>query len=239
MTNLETKSSYNPADPAFAAIRDANPARPFVVAQLGQSLDGRIATPTGESRWINKDAALTHVHALRASVDAVMVGVGTVVADDPILNVRRVEGRNPARVVIDPKGRAPVNARCFDGADGARRLVVRACDAPVAPGVEEIRLDAPDGRLDPNAVNAALFALGLRRTLLEGGAWTVSDFINARAVDRLHVLVAPVILGSGKPGLSLTPIGPLKDALRPKATVHVLADGDVLFDCDLRSTETA
>jgi diaminohydroxyphosphoribosylaminopyrimidine deaminase / 5-amino-6-(5-phosphoribosylamino)uracil reductase len=236
--NPTAKATYNPTDPLFAAIIGADPSRPFVVAQLGQSLDGRIATPTGESRWINKDAALDHVHRIRASVDAVMVGVGTVVADDPLLNVRRVEGRNPARVVIDPKGRVPLNARCFDGADGVRRLLVRACDAPVPPGVEVIRIAAIDGRLDPNAVNAALFARGLRRTLLEGGAWTVSDFINARAVDRLHVLVAPVILGSGKPGLSLTPIGPLKDALRPKTQVHVLSDGDVLFDCDLRSTAT-
>jgi diaminohydroxyphosphoribosylaminopyrimidine deaminase / 5-amino-6-(5-phosphoribosylamino)uracil reductase len=230
-----SRASYNPGDPLFRPIRHADPTRPFVVAQLGQSLDGRIATPTGESRWINKDAALDHVHRLRASVDAVMVGVGTVVADDPILNVRRVTGPNPARVVIDPKGRVPLAARCFDGADGARRVIIRACDGPVPPGVEVIQLDMVDGRLDPHAVNAALFAIGLKRTLLEGGAWTVSDFINARAVDRLHVLVAPVILGSGKTGLSLTPIGPLKDALRPSAQVHVLHDGDVLFDCDLRS----
>lgn len=236
MTNPDQKSSYNPADPLFAAIVNADPSRPFVVAQLGQSLDGRIATPTGESRWINKDAALDHVHRVRASVDAVMVGVGTVVADDPLLNVRRVEGRNPARVVIDPKGRVPLDARCFDGTDGARRLIVRAGDWPVPAGVEVIRLQAVDGRLDPNAINAALFARGLRRTLLEGGASTVSAFIDARAVDRLHVLVAPVILGSGKTGLSLTPIGPLKDALRPRTQVYVLSDGDVLFDCDFRST---
>jgi diaminohydroxyphosphoribosylaminopyrimidine deaminase / 5-amino-6-(5-phosphoribosylamino)uracil reductase len=234
MTNPEKRAIYNPEDPLFRPIRQADPTRPFVVAQLGQSLDGRIATPTGESRWINKDAALDHVHRLRAAVDAVMVGVGTVVADDPSLNVRRVNGPNPARVVIDPRGRVPMTARCFDGADGARRLVVRACDAPVPPGVEVIRLDAIGGRLDPNTVNRALFQHGLKRMLLEGGAWTVSDFINARAVDRLHVLVAPVIIGSGKTGLSLTPIGPLADALRPAADVHVLADGDVLFDCDLR-----
>ena len=236
MTNPDQKSIYNPTDPLVAAIIHADPARPFVIAQLGQSLDGRIATPTGESRWINKDAALDHVHRIRASVDAVMVGVGTVVADNPYLNVRRVEGRNPARVVIDPNGRVPLDARCFDGADGARRLIIRAVDAPVPPGVEVIRLAAIGGRLDPNAINAALYARGLRRTLLEGGASTVSAFIDARAVDRLHVLVAPVILGSGKTGLSLTPIGPLSDALRPATRVHVLSDGDVLFDCDLRSS---
>jgi diaminohydroxyphosphoribosylaminopyrimidine deaminase / 5-amino-6-(5-phosphoribosylamino)uracil reductase len=223
----------------LAPLLQADKSRPYVVAQLGQSLDGRIATPTGESRWINKDCALDHVHRIRANVDAVVVGVGTVVADDPILNVRRVPGRNPARVVIDPKGRIPVTARCLDGADGCRRVVIRAegVTAPALPqGVEIVTVPSDaHGRLDPQATVAALHARGLRTMLIEGGAWTVSEFINARAVDRLHVLVAPVILGSGKPGLSLKPIDRLSEALRPEARIFPLADGDVLFDCDLRT----
>ena len=223
----------------LAPLISADPAKPFVVAQLGQSLDGRIATPTGESRWINKGCALDHVHRLRAHVDAVLVGVGTVVADDPLLNVRRVAGRHPARVVIDPKGRIPVDARCLAGADGCRRLVIRATGvtAPALPAGVEIVVIEPDasGRLDPVSTVAALYARGLKTILVEGGAWTVSEFIDARAVDRLHVLVAPVILGSGKPGLTLKPIDRLSEALRPPVRVFPLADGDVLFDCDLRA----
>ena len=92
------------ADP-FGPIARAPLDRPFVVAQLGQSLDGRIATVTGESRYINGSAALDHLHRLRAEVDAVVVGAGTIVADDPLLTVRRVAGKSPARVVIDPSGR--------------------------------------------------------------------------------------------------------------------------------------
>ena len=222
----------------LAPLLGADPAKPFVVAQLGQSLDGRIATLSGESRWINKDCALDHVHRIRAHVDAVMVGVGTVIADDPLLNVRRVAGRNPARVVIDPKGRVPVGAKCFSTADGCRRLVVRASGVTAAAlpaDVELVTLEpGADGKLDPVRIVAALHARGLGKILVEGGAWTVSEFIDARAVDRLHVLVAPVILGSGKPGLTLKPIDRLSDALRPTARVFPLADGDVLFDCDLR-----
>lgn len=216
----------------LAAVTDARPDRPFVVAQLGQSLDGRIATPTGESRWINRDAALDHVHRLRAAVDAVVVGIGTALADDPLLNVRRVAGRNPARVVIDPSGRLPAGARCL-AEDGARRLVVRAGAGQVPDGVEVIRIAREGGAMAPRAIVDALYARGLRRLLLEGGATTVSQFIDARVVDRLHVLVAPAILGSGKTGLSLAPITRLDQALRPATRVHVLADGDVLFDCDL------
>ncbi|MFM2422777.1 MAG: hypothetical protein RL291_1307 [Pseudomonadota bacterium] len=210
----------------------------LVIAQLGQSLDGRIATPTGQSRWINQDGALDHVHRLRASLDAVVVGVGTVVADNPWLNVRRVKGTNPARVVIDPSGRCPADARCLNGDDGARRLVVRSDGLEVGTelpkGVEIVPVEAVDGRLDPKAVVAALGERGLKTMLLEGGSWTVSEFISAGAVDRLHVLVAPMVLGSGKTGLNLPAIDKLEEALRPTATCHVLEDGDVLFDLDLR-----
>jgi diaminohydroxyphosphoribosylaminopyrimidine deaminase / 5-amino-6-(5-phosphoribosylamino)uracil reductase len=222
-----------------APIRNARADRPFVVAQLGQSLDGRIATPTGESRWINRDAALDHVHRLRATVDAVVVGIGTVVADDPLLNVRRVAGRNPARVVIDPSGRLPPAARLLTE-DGARRLIVRTDDGPPPPdGVEIVRVPSKGDPMSPRAIVEALFALGLKTLLIEGGAWTVSSFIDAGAVDRLHVLVAPMILGSGKTGLALKPIARLAEARRPLTRVHLLADGDVLFDCDLRASEGA
>jgi len=89
----------------FLPILNASADQPFVVAQLGQSLDGRIATVTGESRWINGDSTLEHLHRLRAHVDAVVVGVGTAEADDPLLTVRRVDGPSPARVVLDLGGR--------------------------------------------------------------------------------------------------------------------------------------
>jgi diaminohydroxyphosphoribosylaminopyrimidine deaminase / 5-amino-6-(5-phosphoribosylamino)uracil reductase len=215
---------------ALDPIRNASPDRPFVVAQLGQSLDGRIATPTGESRWINRDAALDHVHRLRAAVDAVVVGVGTALADDPLLNV----GRNPARVVIDPGLRLPPHARCLDGGDGAARLLIRGCATPASHGVEALHIPRVDGQLPPAAIVHALFKLGYRRLLIEGGATTVSAFIDAGVVDRLHVLVAPVILGSGKTGLSLAPIARLSEAQRPATNVYVLSDGDVLFDCQLK-----
>jgi Pyrimidine reductase, riboflavin biosynthesis len=222
------------ADDLCDPIRNASPGRPYVVAQLGQSLDGRVATPSGESRWINRDAALDHLHRLRACVDAVVVGVGTVLADDPQLNVRRVTGSHPARVVIDPNGRLPTSAKCLAD-DGARRIVVRACQEPAPAGVEVIRLPVTDGRMDPKAIVSALFECGLKKLLIEGGPQTISRFIDANAVDRLHVLVAPLIIGSGPTGLTLEPICRLAEARRPRTCVHLLEDGDVLFDCDLRS----
>ncbi len=220
-------------DSIFAPILAASPERPFVVAQLGQSLDGRIATASGQSHWINGAAALDHLHRLRAHVDAVVVGAGTIASDDPLLTVRRIVGRQPARVVIDPNGRLSSSARWLVD-DGVRRFVVRTTEGPVPDGVEALIVPATCGRMAPAAIADALFAQGLKKILIEGGAMTVSHFIDAGAVDRLHVLVAPVILGSGIPGLSLAPIGGLDEALRPETRVHVLDGGDVLFDCDLR-----
>jgi diaminohydroxyphosphoribosylaminopyrimidine deaminase/5-amino-6-(5-phosphoribosylamino)uracil reductase len=218
---------------AIARIGEAARDKPLVVAQLGQSLDGRIATVSGESQWINRDAALDHVHCLRAAVDAVIVGVGTVVADNPRLNVRRVPGRSPARVVIDPSGRLPAGAVCLAN-DGCRRIVVTASRAQRTDGLEVVNLECDSDGMCPRSIIQALWERGLRSFLVEGGARTISSFLDAGVVDRLHVLVAPVILGSGKPGLSLRPITSLSHALRPLTYVHVLDDGDVLFDCDLR-----
>jgi diaminohydroxyphosphoribosylaminopyrimidine deaminase / 5-amino-6-(5-phosphoribosylamino)uracil reductase len=217
----------------FGCFDQGTPERPFVVAQLGQSLDGRIATLTGDSKYINRAAALDHLHRIRAHVDAVVVGIGTVIADDPLLTVRRVEGRSPARVVIDPKGRLPLTAKCLRD-DGVPRYVVRLCDGPVPAGVETIRPEDPTAALKPRFIIEALARKGIGRILIEGGARTISAFIDARAVDRLHVMVAPLLLGSGKPALDLRPIGALSEALRPRARTYVLPDGDVLFDCDMR-----
>jgi diaminohydroxyphosphoribosylaminopyrimidine deaminase/5-amino-6-(5-phosphoribosylamino)uracil reductase len=220
-------------DSIFEPLVSACPDRPFVIAQLGQSLDGRIATASGASRWINGASALDHLHRLRAHVDAVVVGVGTITADDPLLTVRRVAGHQPARVVIDPNGRLDPGARCL-ASDGARCFVVKGKDGPVPRGAEPLLVESSGDGLRPAAIAEALFRQGLKKILIEGGAKTVSHFIDARMVDRIHLLVAPVILGSGIQGLSLAPIGGLDEALRPETRVHILDDGDVLFDCNLR-----
>ncbi|MGE0747436.1 MAG: RibD family protein [Rhodospirillales bacterium] len=235
MTPQDASHRGRPGTEAPAGFRAIAAPGPFVVAQLGQSLDGRIATLSGESRYINGTGALDHLHRLRAEVDAVVVGVGTVVADDPQLTVRRVSGRNPARVVIDPAGRVPADARCLAD-DGALRIIVRAVERPVAPGVEAVVLPAEGGWIAPARIVGALAARGLSRILIEGGARTISGFIDAGCVDRLHVLVATMILGSGKPGLELAPLAALHQAMRPAAQVSILPDGDVLFDCDLRAS---
>lgn len=224
-----------PWEELFGPLRAGKSGDMVTIGQIGQSLDGRIATPTGHSHYINGPAGLAHLHRLRALVDAVVVGVGTAIADDPQLTVRRVAGPNPARVVLDPNGRLPAKARLL-ASDGVRRIVVTASDtaAPVPGGVERIALARTGGQLAPGTILSALAELGLRRVLIEGGADTVARFLAAGCLDRLHVVVAPVILGSGRQGINLPPIERADEALRVPVHTHRL-DGEVLFDCDLSS----
>ncbi len=170
---------------------------------------------------------------MRALVDAVVVGAGTVAADNPRLTVREVEGHNPVRVVLDPTGRLECHRHIFEDGE-ARTLVVAAAPEGTNLSVEGDVVRVPvlvDGVLDPHQILKALRQQGLRRILVEGGGTTVSRFVQAGAVDRLHVTVAPIIIGSGPQGLTLNPIESLDSALRPPCRVFRLGD-DVLFDLD-------
>lgn len=225
----------SPWEEIFGPLRAGARDNLVVLGQIGQSLDGRVATMNGHSHYINGPAGLAHLHRLRALVDAVVIGIGTALADDPQLTVRRVSGPQPARVVIDPSGRLPVSARMF-AADGVRRLVIAADDAKTQhpAEIDIVRLPAVKGRIAPEAILAALADCGLRRILIEGGADTVSRFLLAGCLDRLHVVVAPIIIGAGRPSFILPPIENVGDALRAPMRVHRL-DDEVLFDCDLSS----
>jgi riboflavin-specific deaminase-like protein len=213
--------------------------RSRVIGQLGQSLDGRIATVTGRSRFINGDDGITHLHRIRAVSDAVIVGAGTAATDNPRLTVRRTPGRNPVRVVIDRHRRVPDSHFLFtDGEAPTLHLVAgsyeRQKHTSIPPGVTEVPcLGDPDAETptDPARILEVLADFGLRKVFVEGGGVTVSSFLSAGLLDRLHVLVAPMIIGSGRPAFSLPEIDFLDDAFRPKAQMVHLGS-DMLFDLD-------
>lgn len=210
-----------------------------IVGQLGQTLDGRIATITGHSRYVNGPASLMHLHQLRASVDAVLVGIGTAIADDPQLNVRLTKGRNPARIVLDPSGRLGPAAKVWRE-DGARRmwLVSNTPAFSVPPGVELVVLHTPSGHIEPKDILRALHARGLKRVLIEGGAETVSRFMRAGCLDRLHLLVAPIVMGSGRPAFNLPVIQTMDEATRLSTKAYILED-EVIYDIDMSDQRLA
>ncbi len=217
----------------------ADTAAPFLFAQVGQSLDGRVATPSGDATAISGPDGLRHLHRCRALADAVVVGVRTALADNPRLSVRLVDGPSPARVVIDPRGRLPDDAALLDGSDGARRVLIQSCERPRAPGIEVVHLPAADGWICPAAIHTALADLGFARVLVEGGGITIAGFLEAGLLQRLHVAIAPLIIGSGPSGLRTTvPVACLADAIRPETRVYGL-DSDVIFDCALAPAGSA
>jgi diaminohydroxyphosphoribosylaminopyrimidine deaminase/5-amino-6-(5-phosphoribosylamino)uracil reductase len=208
----------------------------LVLAHMGQSLDGQIATSTGASRFITGAQDLEHMHRLRALFAAVVVGRSTVACDDPRLTTRLVAGENPLRVVLDPELHAPCDRKLFlDGEAGTLVLCRQGRAQPDGDyGCAEIaELPCDERVLPPGLVLEALRARGLRRIFIEGGGVTVSHFLQAGLLDRIHIVVSPVFLGQGRPGATLPMIDGLDQALRPRVRRFHLGE-DVLFDCDLR-----
>ena len=210
-------------------------ARTLTVAQIAQSLGGRLATVSGHSRYISGEESLDHLHRLRALADAVVIGATSAELDDPLLTTRRVSGPNAVRVVLDPRGRVTADRRIFtDGA--APTLWLRSPgQGPVpqcrlASTTEIVEIPMVDGVVAPDSVLDLLHDRGLRMVLIEGGGATISHFIAACLIDRLHVTIAPILIGSGRPGIVLPPIDRLEQALKVSAeTLHL--GTDVLLDC--------
>lgn len=179
--------------------------RVYVIAKFAGSLDGAIALPSGEARWITGPAARAAAHLLRQRTDAIMVGVGTVLADDPSLDPRPT-GRTPApslKVVLDSAGRTPPTARLFSSPGP---VLIAVTDAAPASRLEALRdagaevliVDAENGHVAPHTVLKALRARGLNSVLVEGGGKVLGSMMQAALVDELHAFIAPRILGAGR-----------------------------------------
>jgi diaminohydroxyphosphoribosylaminopyrimidine deaminase/5-amino-6-(5-phosphoribosylamino)uracil reductase len=219
----------------YGPLLAASCERLLIIGHLGQSLDGFIATESGDSRFVTGRDNILHLHRMRALCDAVIVGAGTVAADDPRLTTREVIGPNPLRVVLDPRRRLGARLRVF--ADGAApTLLVHGPGVAVPPpaGIAtlELPLERAGGGLDLVALAKALQARGCRRVFVEGGARTVSSFLQAGLLARLQLAVAPLLIGSGRPSVRLPGTSSLADCLRTRHRVFRMG-GDVLFELDL------
>jgi GTP cyclohydrolase II len=212
--------------------------RPNIVVKYAQTLDGRIATQIGDAKWISGEPERQVAHAMRAGCDAVLVGSGTLLQDDPQLTVRMVPGASPLRVVLDSTLRTPLTSKvlsddaatlilCRPDADPARRQELSAMGVMVreVPG-------GPDG-LRVNGVLRLLHSLGVTSLLVEGGGRIITSMLRAAAVDRLVVSVSPTIIGAGVEAVGPLGISHVTDGIRLVNRCVYLAGDDVLLGFDV------
>lgn len=218
--------------------------RPSVTIKFAQSLDGRIATSTGESRWISAPPSLRLAHKLRREHDAILVGIGTVLADDPQLTVRLIKGRDPLRVIIDSKLRIPLASRVLAGGAAARTLVAAAVTADTKRaraiqklGAEVLRLPAArnGSGIDISLLLEELGRRGVASVLVEGGKGVITSLLAARAVDRMVVVIAPKIIGQGTEAIGNLGISRLSDVITFSSVKVSRLGRDVIFDGRLKS----
>jgi diaminohydroxyphosphoribosylaminopyrimidine deaminase/5-amino-6-(5-phosphoribosylamino)uracil reductase len=227
----------------YLPICGGTPAHPITVGHLGQSLDGFIATHSGDSQFVTGHDNLVHLHRMRTLCGVVIVGAGTVAADDPQLTTRFVPGANPLRVIFDPARRLAPTYRVFtDNLAPTWYVCARSRIDPGETLMGSASIVGVDGEgPDPDVAQVLhlLRARGFPRVFVEGGGVTVSAFLEANLLDRLHIAIAPLLIGDGRPAIRLSPHENLRDCRRPAYRVFLMG-GDVLFDCELSvQAETA
>lgn len=221
---------------------------PFIVVKYAQTLDGRIATRSGQSHWISSPSTLKYAHQLRARYDAILVGVETVIADDPRLTVRLVKGKNPVRVVADSTLRIPPAARVLQGLDAAGTIIAttgRADPAKAAAlrgaGAEVIVLGEDcQGHVDLQELVTHLARRQITSILVEGGSRMITALMRASLVDKLVVVIAPKVLGEGIPAVGDLQVHTLDGALRLcRVTARRMGEDFVVEGTVLRSPHLA
>ena len=206
---------------------------PLITVKFAMSLDGKIATRTGESKWITGEESRRYVHEMRSQADAIMAGIGTVLADDPSLTARDADNaplpRQPLRVIADSAGRLPPDAALLK--QPGKTLIATASESAAsrirALGADALALPAPDGRVDLRALMTALAERGIASVFVEGGGTLLGSLIDAGLADKIAGFIAPIIIGGETAPSPIAGVGAARmaDALR-LSTVKMRRFGD-------------
>lgn len=220
--------------------------KPFVVMKVAMSLDGKIATTTGESKWISCEESRKCVHKLRSEVMGILVGINTVIKDDPMLNCRLENGKNPIRIIVDTTLKIPINSKIVSSANLIRTIIVTTKKANINSinllkenGVEILIVNAKDNLVDLEDMIIKLGELNIDSILIEGGSKLNFAAINENIVDKMQVYIAPILIGGEG---SKTPIGGsgirhLSEAFRLNKMDYKTIGSDILIEGYLKGSE--
>lgn len=209
--------------------------RPFVVLKSAMTLDGKIATYTGDSKWITSEKSRQYVHRLRDRVAGVMVGINTVLMDDPLLNVRLVpkEGNDAVKIVVDSRGRLPLNSNLVKKMNVILATTSRVCeDEYVGRGIRVIKVDGRDGRVDLVGLMDRLYEMEIDSVLLEGGGTLNASALESGIVDRVITFISPKIVGGEKAKTFVEGRGVefVKDAIKLVDVHTQMFDDDIMIE---------
>ena len=202
----------------------------LVIAQIGQSIDGRIALNNGNSHYINNPKSIIYLHCLRSISDAIIVGSNTIKKDDPLLTTRKIKGTNPKRIIID--GSLSLNNKYKIFNDGNENIIFTKSDKNIRLNNSTI-IRLKEKNFTKNLITQ-IKKLKYKNILVEGGSKTISELINNKYIDILQFMIAPILIGSGVNSLNLKEISNLNKAIRPKHNFYEL-ENEIIVNLFLNS----
>jgi len=211
---------------------------PFITLKFAQTIDGRIATSTGHSRWISSVPSLTFAHRLRSMHDGIMVGAGTILTDDPELTVRHARGKNPLRIVVDSTLRIQANARVLKNQENAKTIIATTqyCNKEnlrhlIDSGIETLIINSENQKhVDLKKLLTELGKKEISSVLVEGGSEIITSFLKEKIADRVVIITAPKIIGTGTPAVGNLGIKRMDDAIKLSSKKVFKKGDDVIID---------
>ncbi len=211
---------------------------PYITVKYAQTLDGKIATKTGDSQWISSEASRKYVHVLRSTNDCIMVGVGTVVADNPQLTVRHVKGRNPLRVIVDSNLRLPIKSSVLIDVKSNKTIIATTSKAPARKMTAVKKLGAEvlivkkerNGRVSLKDLLKELSKREIMSVLVEGGSEIITSLLKADLVDKVIIPISPKIIGKGLEAIGDLNIKKIKNAIKFSSFKTMKKEDDIIFE---------
>ncbi len=211
---------------------------PYVTAKYAQSLDGRIATKTGDSQWISSEASRKYVHFLRSTNDGIMVGAGTVIADNPQLTVRHAKGKNPLRIIVDSKLRIPIKSSVLTDDNPHQTIIATTSNAPSRKITAIKKLGAEvlvvkkerNGKVSFSSLLKELGKREIMSVLVEGGSGMITALLKVNLVDKMIIPISPRILGKGLEAIGDLNINKIKDAIKFSSFKTMKKGDDLIFE---------